>query len=226
MLVRGSIGTPVTRCTQVSSRTTCAARANAAAVAASSPTSISRHRLPGAVSHSSGAAGRHRVGGPRHRRQRLICRSSTVPPRPWPGDALGDHESDRLADIAGLVGRHRVVGGRDRREAAGSRLHIGRRRERGIVRDRPEPVGDIVGPGQHRERTGRGECCCPVDRDDPRMRMRRAHEHRVRHPAQCDVVGKAASPVSSRKSSLRRTGCPIPVLLTVARIRFSCRARR
>ena len=25
------------------------------------------------------------------------------------------------------------------------------------------------------------------------MRMRRAHEHRVRHSAQCDVVGKAAS---------------------------------
>ena len=25
------------------------------------------------------------------------------------------------------------------------------------------------------------------------MRMRRAHDHRVRHSAQCDVVGKAAS---------------------------------
>ena len=32
---------------------------------------------------------------------------------------------------------------------------------------------------------------------------------------------KQPLPVSSRKSSLRRTGCPIPVPLTVARIRFS-----
>ena len=63
----------------------------------------------------------------------------------------------------------------------------------GIVRDRPEPVGDIVGADQHCERTGCGECCSLVDRDEARVRVWRAHEHRVRHSAQCDVVGKAAS---------------------------------
>ena len=137
--------------------------------------------------------GRDRLGGARHRRQRLIGDVDQFRGVLGGGDALGDHESDRFADIAGFVGWQREVGGRDRREAAGSRLHIGRRRERGIVRDRPEPVGDIVGPGQHCERTGCGECCSPVDRDEARMRVWRAHEHRVRHPAQCDVVGKAAS---------------------------------
>ena len=55
--VRGSIGTPVTRLTRVAKRTTCAARAKAAATAASSPASESTHRLVLASSHTSGAAG-------------------------------------------------------------------------------------------------------------------------------------------------------------------------
>ena len=52
---RGSIGTPQTRCTQVSNFTTCAALAKAAAAAASSPISPSRMTL-GLASRARGAS--------------------------------------------------------------------------------------------------------------------------------------------------------------------------
>ena len=53
---RGSIGTPVTRLIQVSSFTTCGARAIAASVAAKSPIPASTNTLFG-PSHTSGALG-------------------------------------------------------------------------------------------------------------------------------------------------------------------------
>ncbi len=51
------MGTPVTRCTQVSKRTTWAARANAASVPAASPTSASTVTFVAMSSHTRGASG-------------------------------------------------------------------------------------------------------------------------------------------------------------------------
>ena len=50
-----------------------------------------------------------------------------------------------------------------------------------------------------------------VDRADDGVRVRRAHDGRIGLPGQAEVVGVASLPVTSRRSSLRRTGWPIPV---------------
>ena len=86
----------------------------------------------------------HRVGSPNYRGQRLIgdleqlgCVLGLI-------DGLGDDHSDRLADKTGLIGRHRVVLRRDRLEASNPHGHIGSAHKACTVRDRREPVGDIV----------------------------------------------------------------------------------
>ena len=129
-------------------------------------------------------AGLQRVGGARHRRQRLVGDVDQLGGVLRLRDRLGDDHGDGLADKARLVGRHRVVGGRDRREAAQPHHHVGRAHQPGIVRDRAEPVGDVVGAGKDREHAGRRERRLLVDRDDARMGVRRAHDHRVRQARQ------------------------------------------
>ena len=101
----------------------------------------------------------HRVGSPNYRRQRLIgdleqlgCVLGLI-------DGLGHDHGDGLADKADCIGRHRVVAGRDRIEASNSNGHIGSAHEACTVRDRREPIGDIVAAGEDREHAGGRERC-------------------------------------------------------------------
>jgi hypothetical protein len=99
-------------------------------------------------------------------------------------DRLGHHHRDMVADIAHLV---------DREDRVHRLLH---RRAVGVV-DQPaagQPAHlalDVLAAedadhARHRERVG------DVDRDDARMRVRGADEHRVRLVRQRDVVGVVA----------------------------------
>src|SRR6476660_6103511 len=69
---------------------------------------------------------------------------------------------------------------------------IGSAHEPCTVRDRCEPIGDIVAACEYREHARRRERCCLVDRSNPRMGMGRAHDHRMRLLRQAEIVGKAA----------------------------------
>ncbi len=110
------------------------------------------------------------------------------------GDGLGDHHCDRFADIADRVDRQRKMRGRDRRDSADPRPHIGRVGQAGIVRDRPEPIGAGVGPGQDRQYPGGSPRRGAVDGAQPGMGMRRTHKHGMRHPRQDDIIAKPPAP--------------------------------
>jgi hypothetical protein len=105
----------------------------------------------------------HCVGSSNHRRQRFIgdlkqlCRILGLI------DGLGHDHSDGLADKAGSIGGHRVVSGCDWLEASNPHGHIGSAHEPCTVRDRREPVGDIIPAGEHGEHARRRERCCLFD---------------------------------------------------------------
>ena len=65
-------------------------------------------------------------------------------------------------------------------EAAGPRFEIGRSHQARGMRDRPEPVRQIIGAGQHGQNAGGGMHRPRIDRDKPRMRVGRTHDHRMR----------------------------------------------
>jgi hypothetical protein len=137
-------------------------------------------------------AGGDRIGGAHHHRQRLVGNIDQFGGILRRSDRLGDDECHRLADKACPVGRQRVMAGSDRRGTAQPRLDVGRRREPGIVRDRAEPGGKVVGAGQHSEHSRCGERRRLVHRDDAGMGIGRAHEAGLRLARQCDVVAEAA----------------------------------
>ena len=96
---RGSIGTPVTRWTQVSSFTTCAARANAASVAARVADLGVDADVGGGSVPERGASGSAAATACGHRRQRLVVDHDRARRRPSRRRTrLGDHHGDRLAD--------------------------------------------------------------------------------------------------------------------------------
>ena len=57
-----------------------------------------------------------------------------------------------------------------------------------------EPVGGVVAPGQHREHAGRRRGARDIDRDEPRMRMGRAHEHGISLARPVEIVDEAPAP--------------------------------
>ena len=63
-------------------------------------------------------AGRDRIGGAHHCRQRLVGNVDQFGGILRRGDRLGDDECHRLADKARPIGRQRVMAGRDRRAVA------------------------------------------------------------------------------------------------------------
>ena len=92
------------------------------------------------------------------------------------GPAAGNHRRDRLTRPAGPVNRHRMLGGG--LETLEMRQHT-------------HPWGDHgrkLGPRHHRDHARHGLGRRGVDRDDPRMGMRRAHIDHVRHPRQAHVA--------------------------------------
>jgi hypothetical protein len=60
------------------------------------------------------------------------------------------------------------------------------------MRDRREPIGDIVAAGEHGENTRRRKGCCFVDGSNVCMSMGRAHNYGVRQSGQLHIVGEAA----------------------------------
>jgi hypothetical protein len=94
---------------------------------------------------------------PNYRRQRLIGDLEQLGGILGLIDGLGDDHCDRLADKTGLIGRYRVVLRRDRLEASNPHRHVGSAHEACTVRDRREPVGDVVVAGKHREHARRGK---------------------------------------------------------------------
>ncbi len=144
-------------------------------------------------------AGRERVGGMRHGRQRLIRDFNAFGGVLGRGDRLGDDEGDRLADKAHPVGGHRIMNGRDRPEAARPHGEIGRTHQPGIVRDRPQSVGQVIGPGQYGEHARQGARLRRVDRDNAGMGMRRAQDDGMGETRRGYIVGKAAAPGDEAK---------------------------
>jgi len=135
----------------------------------------------------------YRVGSPNYRRQRLISDLDQLGRVPGLIDGLGHDHGDGFADKAGPIVRHRVIEGRDRAEASKPCGNIRGPHQSSTVRDRREPVGDIVLAYEHCEHTWRRERYCLVDGCDVRMSVRRAHNHGMRQLRQTDVVGEAAS---------------------------------
>ena len=137
--------------------------------------------------------GLDRVYSAGDRRQRVIGNVKKLGGVLGRGNRQGDDHCDRLADKAHPVGRHRMMQRRDRRYASQPRHDIGRPAQAWVVRDRPEPVGAVVGAGQHGENTGRRQRRSLVDLDNPRVRMGRANEHRVYQAGRCHIVDKTAA---------------------------------
>jgi len=77
------------------------------------------------------------------------------------------------------------------REEAAGELHFVRIGRDRLERNRLQPVARRVGAVEHRENAGHRERGALVKRADARMRVRRAHDARVRLPGKIDVVGVA-----------------------------------
>ena len=101
--------------------------------------------------------------------------------------AFGDHEGDSVADVAHLVLRH----GRMRRLL--HRLPV-------LALDAPaagqsvDPVSLEIGAGEYGKDSGHGERGARIDRLDPRMRVRRAHENAEDHPGPLNIGDVIAAP--------------------------------
>ena len=92
----------------------------------------------------------------------------------------GDHDRDRLPDEADLVvGEHRHRGGHEL---------VGR-----AVEQRGDVAEAEVGGGERGDDARHFPHVVEVDRDDPPVRHRAAHELGVQHPGQGDVVDEAAT---------------------------------
>jgi hypothetical protein len=99
---------------------------------------------------------------------------------------LGNNQGDRFAGIAHLgAGQQRLRHKGER--LAGLDIGLGRRAQR------LQTIRLDLGRGQHRQHAGRGQSGPRVDAFDPRMRVRRAQNHRMRQPGKIEVVEIAAS---------------------------------
>jgi hypothetical protein len=101
--------------------------------------------------------------------------------------ALRDHHHDRIADITDLAGGERRMRG-----------HLHRRAILGVDYPAADQIADLVGgklrAGEHREHARARERGFRIDALDGRMRMWRAHEHRMGLPGAVDVIGVMAVP--------------------------------
>ena len=112
---------------------------------------------------------------------------------------LGDDRHDRLADVAHLADRERVV------PDAPARLG-------GDLEERVGEDRDLVA-GQRPVDAGERERGADVDRLDPRVRVRRAHEVEVAHPVPLDVVEEDALALDEPPVLLARDALPDEPLL-------------
>src|SRR5271169_3110907 len=73
-------------------------------------------------------------------------------------------------------------------------LHVVARLGQWIVLDGAESIGRAIGARVNAEHAGQLERRGLVDRDNARMRVRRAHHRRLRLPGKTEIVGEAALP--------------------------------
>ncbi len=111
------------------------------------------------------------------RSERLVVDLDEVAAVGGGGERLADHDGDRLAHAPHPVGRqrphrrHREPGRPDDRRRLGHPVELGGRDDRDDAR---------MGPRR-----------CGVDRTDPRVGVRAAHERGVQHPGPVDRAGEA-----------------------------------
>ena len=93
----------------------------------------------------------------------------------------GEHHGDRFADVNGLVGRE---------DQTIALLFVGAVGEGDGETIGPGDGTDVV-RGEHREHARQFERGARVDRDDPRMGVRAAHETRVQHARHVNIGDEA-----------------------------------
>ena len=130
-----------------------------------------------------------------HRRQRLVIDDDALGGVLGRGNALGNHEGDRGADVTHPIGRqHMMRRDRDRGAVAVVQHDIGRVAGSGEVRNARETVGAGVLPGQDREHAGHGARFGNIDGSDQRMRVRGAQHRAIGLVRKIEIVAVAAAP--------------------------------
>ena len=141
----------------------------------------------GARARPSPRAGARSRRPPAPRRRRPL-------PGSWPPRARSGSPTWRT--------RSRISAGR----GVGNAGAPSRRLRDAIGRQVAEAVGREIGAGEHREHAGRAERRGGVDAADARVRVGRAHHHRVGLARQVHVVGVAAEPLDQARVLEARDG--------------------
>ena len=123
----------------------------------------------------------------RDRRQRLVVDRDLLRGVLGLRERFGDHECDRIADVAHAPAREPRMRPREHRRAVRALALEG---ERG----RAEPLGGEVVAGQHRDHARGRRCRGDVDRADARAGVRRAQHDHVRLSGQVHVVDEPSLP--------------------------------
>ena len=139
--------------------------------------------MPGAPSKTSGASGDDR-------RQRVVVDEDRVARLFGDRRGLGDDRGDRFADEARAFDGERV-----------SRRRRGRRAVRALerrTREGRDAGGDEVLADEHGDDARHAPGRFGVDRDDARVRVRRAQQAQMRLAGRVAVVGEGAAPGDQR----------------------------
>ena len=158
-----------------------------------SPNRVSTSMLSGTSSQTAGAPGRIASSRMQHERQFLVTHLDRLGGVHRLRLGLGDHHGDRFADMARLVGGQQQMRADEHRAAAGrGELHVVFGLRQRIVRNGLEPIGRAIGAGEDAEHARHRFCPRRIDRDDARMRIRRAHHRRIGLAVESEIVGEAA----------------------------------
>ena len=180
----------MTRLIAVANRTTYAARAKAASVAALSPASEIDAQIGAVLLPHDRRLGHQRIRRAHDRGQRVVDDHEVLGGVHRLSERLGDDHRDRLADIADLLdGQNRVRSDQKRRAVAALERHLVWVRRHRPVRDRPQTVPYHIDAGQHRDHSRCAGGRPDIDAGDPRMRVRRAKQIGIGLARKVDVVG-------------------------------------
>ncbi len=106
---------------------------------------------------------------------------------------LGDHHDDGLADMPHFVDRQqRMRAGKNRPAARPGQLLVEFGLRHRIVRNGADLVGSAIGAGEHADHARHRFRPFRIDRNDPGVRMGRAHNNRVSLAVDIEIVGETA----------------------------------
>ena len=128
----------------------------------------------------------HRLGRIDHRRQRGVIDLDQIERVLRRGQTIGDHQRDRIADMAHFIRRQQRPAGI---EEIGAVAVL----ERRDAFDAAEAGGLHIGAGIDREHAGHALCRGHIDAVDRRMRMRRAQESGIGLSRRALVIDIAAA---------------------------------